>query len=580
LEVLDAIRAARSEISSLSRGRLFVDDMHSAMQRGTFSPSIMPTADATITHLSPIPLAADSHVESTYYMSSYSPSRPTCAHDHRGASENAKSELLLDQILSRARLEVQGALKNHVGTPMDIGSGYMEAPQRFEEHGISAGGKDKSVLGWEVRRHIFATAAFSTGNLLPRNPEKQDAMREKEEEGKIEKRMGPRQEGDHERARDRREIDRIHKVVPMHGPSSCGTMHATSQKLRYEERHERRGGWVREPECVEELLAIEKERHQKERDFLLKELGEKDKEVADLIQRREEGDSLRAELQGQLTVLIEQLAAKEFNLNKLQHEVILSPETSCHDAKKLLLEANAEALRVKNSTMNEMEQMKMAITIKVEAAREAEQIKNDANRLKSEAEQIKMDAEEQLCTAKKLLKDAEDKQHSLNIVLKNYLTFFAGNLSLAQLEQCEEMLLQTAQKHHNARNLSECTHYEAMHQQLQSELQQMKQTMLKPQSYTNQIDGCSAATTNAHKPLKIARLSDEGIRSPPCLSPRQVPDILPLPPLALNVCCSAVTARVAAGEENGTGAISQHAPANEQQLVTAAMMLEILKSQF
>jgi hypothetical protein len=332
---------------------------------------------------------------------------------------------------------------------------------------------------------------------------------------------------------------------------------------------------------VEELLAIEKERHQKERDFLLKELGEKDKELADLIQRREEGDSVRAELQGQLTALIEQLAAKEFNLNSLKHEVVLmrssSPETSCHDAKKLLLEANAEALRVKNSTMNEMEQMRMAITVKVEATREAEQLKNDANRLKSEAEQIKMDAEEQLYTAKKLLKDAEDKQHSLNIVLKNYLTFFAGNLSLAQLEQCEEMLLQTAQKHHNARNLSECTHYEAMHQQLQSELQQMKQTMLKPQSYTNQIDECSNTITAhhksiAHKPLKIFRLSDEGIRSPPCLSPRQVPDILPLPPLALNVCCSAVTATVAAGEENGTGAILQHAPANEQQRVTAAMM--------
>jgi hypothetical protein len=561
LEVLDAIRAARSEISSLSRGRLFVDDMHSAMQRGTFSPSIMPTADATITHLSPIPLAADSHVESTYFMSSYSPSRPKCAHDHRGASESAKSEVLLDQILSRARREVQGALKNHVGTPMNVGSGSMEPPQRFEEHGISAGGKDNSVLGWEVRRHIFATAAFSTDNILQRNPEKQDAMREKEEEGKIEKRMGPRQEGDHERAREWQEIDSIHK----------NSDHAWERPgiKRYEERHERGGGG-------EELLAIEKERHQKEREFLLKELGEKDKELADLIQRREEGDSLRAELQGQLTALIEQLAAKEFNLNTLQHEVVLmrssSPETSCDDAKKLLLEANAEALRVKNSTMNEMEQMRMAITMKVEATREAEQIKNDSNRLKSEAEQIKMDAEEQLCTAKKLLKDAEDKQHSLNIVLKNYLTFFAGNLSLAQLEQCEEMLLQTAQKHHNARNLSECTHYEAMHQQLQSELQQMKQTMLKPQSYTNQIDGCSAATTNAHKPLKIARLSDEGIRSPPCLSPRQVPDILPLPPLALNVCCSAVTARVAAGEEIGTGAILQHAPANEQQLVTAAMM--------
>ena len=571
LEVLDAIRAARSEISSLSRGRLFVDDMHSAMQRGTFS--IMPTADATITHLSPIPLAADSHVESTYYMSSYSPSRPTCAHDHRGASENAKSELLLDQILSRARREVQGALKNHVGAPMDVGSGSMETPQRFEEHGISAGGKGNSVLGWQVRRPIFAAAAFSTDNILQRNPEKQDAMREKEEEGKIEKRMGPRQEGDRERAREWREIDRIHK----------NSDHAWERPgiKWYEERHERRGDWVREPECVEELLAIETERHQKERDFLLKELGEKDKELADLIQRREEGDSVRAELQGQLTALIEQLAAKEFNLNSLKHEVVLmrssSPETSCHDAKKLLLEANAEALRVKNSTMNEMEQMRMAITVKVEATREAEQLKNDANRLKSEAEQIKMDAEEQLYTAKKLLKDAEDKQHSLNIVLKNYLTFFAGNLSLAQLEQCEEMLLQTAQKHHNARNLSECTHYEAMHQQLQSELQQMKQTMLKPQSYTNQIDECSNTTTAhhksiAHKPLKISRLSDEGIRSPPCLSPRQVPDILPLPPLALNVCCSAVTATVAAGEENGTGAILQHAPANEQQRVTAAMM--------
>ena len=351
MDVLEALRAARGEIASLSRGRGGVAlGMLPGSGAGTGLLGARPpiTEAAGMSALSPIPTVAASQMLSTPSgIEAYSPAAPTSPQDAavfhartgsleavlaRGSlAANGKwdSEAYLDTVLQRARNGGHGGGEGAV---------VLRAAQGLEVEQNED--REENILGWEVRTPLFASPVRTrTQRGFVREMEReqvrdrqQDQVREREMQAETEKREDRERKDKREReagAERRENLERARKNEEKHHGHPVQAVFARKESEGEKEQiclpgkgHVEGGkDWQPESQRLTELLSVAQERSEMEHATLLREQEEREMEGAKEREKREESEQQVLQLKAELAAVTQKLKFQENESHRLGQEI-------------------------------------------------------------------------------------------------------------------------------------------------------------------------------------------------------------------------------------------------------------------